>query len=266
MICRSPTGKYMEYVLRVIAGPDKGLELRLQPGAHVIGRGSRAALRLTSEDVSWEHAVITRDGDEYLIENLSAVGTWVAEAKIAGRIRLRPRDKVRLSAECVLRLEPPEGVGLLRGRFGLAAVFAVVLGLCVAALIFFGDSSQSGGDDWDSAQRVLERWAQKQAARNALTPEAGDLFGRAWRLEQAKDYEHSRAAWLRLQILLGAAEPTLHSLDLAGKDPADRALQKLLSPSPNQSLTEQETAAAFGEFVRRRLTYSNKQLGNPVLK
>lgn len=255
----------MEYVLRVIQGPDKGLDRRLQPGAHVIGRGSRVALRLTSEDVSWEHAVVTRDGDDYFVENLSAVGTWLGDAKIAGRIRMRPRDKLRLTAECVLRLEPSEGVGLLRGQFGLAAVLAIVLGLSVAALVFFGDVAQST-DDWDGANRVLDRWVQQQSGRHVMTLEAGEVFRRAWRLEQAKDYEHSRSDWLRLQILLGAVEPAIHCLELAGKDPSDRALQKLLSPIANQPLTEQESAAAFGQFVRRRLTYSNKQLGNPVLK
>ena len=76
----------MDCVIRVISGPELGLEHKVQQGAHVIGRGNKAALRLTPEDVSWEHALVTREGDDYFVENLSSQGTWIGDSKVAGYI------------------------------------------------------------------------------------------------------------------------------------------------------------------------------------
>jgi hypothetical protein len=247
----------MECVVRVIQGPDKGLEHSLAPGPNVIGRGSRAAVRLTPEDVSWEHAVITRDGGDYFVENLSALGTWIGEQKIAGKVRLRPRDKVRLSADCVLRLEPAGGAGVLGSRGVLAAALVAVLGLSVAAVFFF-DQSEEAGDDWNYAYGALDAFAQQQTAKRKLPAEAVDLFHRAWRLQKANDHQNAKAAWLRLQIVLANVEPTFRSLELAGKDPKGVALNNLLAHKPGYAPTEQDQATALAQFVQRWLVYSTK--------
>src|SRR3954451_18821437 len=127
----------MDCVIRVINGPDAGQEHRLRAGANLIGRGTRAALRLSPEDVSWEHAVVTRQGDEYYVENLSALGTWVGDAKIAGKVRLRPRDKVRLTKDTVLRLDAADGDGGVLGGRGLLVLAIVVLLGVLAAVAFY---------------------------------------------------------------------------------------------------------------------------------
>src|SRR5947209_18578138 len=101
----------MDWLIRVIQGPEQGQERLLQPGPNRVGRGRSAGLKLSPEDVSWEHAVVTRDGDEYYVENLSAQGTWVGDARVNGRVRLKPRDRIRLSEETILRVEPAAGGG-----------------------------------------------------------------------------------------------------------------------------------------------------------
>src|SRR6266550_6127044 len=144
----------MDCILRVIHGPDQGQEHRLQPGPNLIGRGKQAALRLSPEDISWEHAVVTRQGEEYYVENLSAVGTWVGDARIDGRVRLRPRDKVRLSKETVLRLDTADGGGgLLGNRLFLGSLLVAMLGLLVGVVFYQGRTSGpsrgTGPDDWN---------------------------------------------------------------------------------------------------------------------
>src|SRR3982750_4092589 len=155
----------MDCLLRVIEGPDKGREFPISAGAHLIGRGNRAALRLSPEDVSWEHAVVTRDGAEYYLENLSALGTWVGDAKISGKVRLRPRDKVRLTKDTVLRLDAADGGGgLLSSRAFLGTLLVVMLGIGAAVGFYSGKSDGSTGDaDWAGAYNKLLPWLKDQS-------------------------------------------------------------------------------------------------------
>lgn len=259
----------MECLLRVIDGPDQGLEHLLQAGPNLIGRGNRAALQLTPEDVSWEHAVVTRQGEEYFVENLSALGTWVGDAKIVGRVRLRPRDELRLTKDTVLRMEPVDGGGLLGSRAFLATAVVTMTGVLVAVLFFQGKggAASSQPDDWQGAFNTLSAWLEKQSAEHRVAPGSAELFRNAWRLEQAGDYAHSQADWLKLQVVLAAAEGTLHSLDIAGRDPTDKTLQRFLSPqTPGLDVPDEDAAGATAEFVRRRLAFSTKEAAPSLLK
>ena len=257
----------MDCVIRVISGPDQGREHRLQPGPNLIGRGNKAALRLTPEDVSWEHAVVTRQGDEYYVENLSALGTWVGDARISGRVRLRPRDTVRLSGDTALRLESADGAGgALGSRTFLVAAVIVMLGV-LAAVAFYqfgGEGEAPGGSDWAGAYNTLAPWLREQAARGRAPAEAPDLYQTAWRLEQAGDYAHSQPQWLRLQVILAADEGRMRSLALADQH-AD-ALQNLLAPPGREHVpSDEQKSAALAQFVQRRLTYSTKMKGGSSL-
>lgn len=261
----------MDLVIRVIEGPDKGQVFPVAPGSHVLGRGAKASFKLTPESVSWEHAVITRDGEDYFVENLSAVGTWVGDAKVTSRVRLRPRDRIRLSGDSVVRLESVEWGGLLASRGFLGALLAAVVTLSVAALFFSGEfeGSPAGNDDWENARRALTPWLSKQIEKGRVPRESLDLFDRAWRLEQTQDYENSSKLWMRLQIVLATAEPSLRSLALAGADANDRSLSRLLRPDPAAPATQptdDQLAAAMAQFVNRRLTFAAKKAKGGILK
>ena len=249
----------MEWLIRVIEGPDKGTEHRLPPDGKptVIGRGRAAGVRLSPEDVSWEHAVVTGERGELYLENLSALGTWVGDAKVAGRVRLRPRDRLRLSKETVLQVDSAEGGGGLLGNRGfLVTVLLLLLGLLGAVAYFQGAGASSGTDDWAAAYNTLQPWAKQQAARRKLAPEAVEILQDAWRLDNANAWAASHKLWLRLQVALAADEKAMRCFELAAKDPKDRTLQSFLTPRPGYSPSEEDKAAALGQFVRRRMAYS----------
>jgi len=74
----------------------------------LIGRGETCDLVLPTDDVSREHAVITRCWDGVQIRDLgSKNGVRVAGAPIAGEHRLRDGERVEI-ASFELRLDDPE--------------------------------------------------------------------------------------------------------------------------------------------------------------
>jgi hypothetical protein len=255
----------MECNVRVISGPSAGETMKLLPGANLIGRSAKAALRLSATDISYEHCVITRSGDEYVLENLSALGTYVDDAKLTGPVKLRPRDQIRLSRETVLRLEAADGGGgLLAGRRGilggLVAVLLVVVGFVAYDLL----SPQQQADDWNRAYALLEPWVAVEVQAKRLPEGMATLFRDAWRMEQSQDYARSSAAWLRLQLSLDVAEAKAGLQNRSREHPA--ALQRILTPpAGNMEAPEpldDEKAAAFAQFVKRRLDWSSRQGSN----
>ena len=70
----------MDCLIRVIKGPDTGASVPLPGGIVVMGRSPKAGLRLSSPDISWEHAQIVRNGTDCTLENLSAAGTYLGDA------------------------------------------------------------------------------------------------------------------------------------------------------------------------------------------
>lgn len=263
----------MDCVVRVILGPDKGQEFKLPPGPQVVGRGARAQLRVTQEDVSYEHALITRENDEYFVENLSAVGTWIGDARVAGKTRLRVGDKIRLSPDCVLQLDPADGssVGSLRVILAVALVF--MLGGVVAVAFYSNDGPKyvSTTDNWSGAHDAIASWAMQSPGNKRVSPAAVDLFKQAWRVDQTGNYDQSKKTWLKLQILLASEESQLRGTPQLVKDdqaavkkPALReaSLQSLLTPTiPPRKLSDDEMAAALLQFVRRRLDWAIRNAG-----
>jgi hypothetical protein len=72
-------------------------------GQNVIGREPGAVIQLHDDLVSRRHAMVTRTGDDVVIEDLgSANGTWVNEQPLVGRRPLRPGDVVRVGGQHVL--------------------------------------------------------------------------------------------------------------------------------------------------------------------
>lgn len=250
----------MECLLRVIEGPDAGAEAMLLPGATLVGRSPQAALRLTSPEVSYEHLVVTRSGDEYLAENLSARGTYIDGNKVTGQVRLRPRDQVRLSSDTVLRLEVASGEGLLTRWRTLGVTVVVLLLIAAGALLVREITASRGEDDWDRAYAAIAPWVQNQCRTRRLPPEMAVLLEEAWRLEQVGVYGQSQKLWLRLQLLVDSVEDRRRLKQVAA-DPANRhALQRLLTPRPTDpEPSDEDLAAATVQFINRRLTFAVRQ-------
>jgi pSer/pThr/pTyr-binding forkhead associated (FHA) protein len=74
-----------------------GRRFRIGAGQNLIGREPGAAVQFYDDLVSRRHAMVTRTGDDMVIEDLgSANGTWVNEELLVGRRPLRPGDVVRV--------------------------------------------------------------------------------------------------------------------------------------------------------------------------
>lgn len=253
----------MDLLIRVIQGPDMGLVQPLQPGPNVIGRGKAAAVKLTVEDVSWEHALVVREQDHCFLENLSALGTWVGDAKVNGRVRVRPGDKIRLTEQTVLRVEAAGGAGVSRAV--LISALVVMLLLLGAVGYFQVLAPKTSAPNWDTAYATLLPWLKTQVKNRRMPPEAVDLFGDAWRLSEASDWPGAQRAWTRFQILLSSPQSKDRCLELAAKD-QDFSLNQIMAPPPGFQPTDDQCASALGRFSDRWLTFSvNKQASlNPI--
>lgn len=64
----------------------------------VIGRGVEKGVLLDGPDLSREHFVITADGDDLFITDLSSNGTWLNGTRLerTERIRVRERDQIEV--------------------------------------------------------------------------------------------------------------------------------------------------------------------------
>lgn len=252
----------MDARLHVLEGPDKGQQFPLTQTETLLGRATRAQARLTSPEVSVEHAVIRREGEEFVIENLSAQGTQVNDAKVAGRVKLHVRDRIRLTPDTVLRLESSDVAGLLsRPRLlaGLVGTLLLVL-LLVVVLDPFGGASRP--PQWNRAYAAVLEWTQAQAAAGTLPPEAVELLRDGWRLDKAGDYKASQQRWWRLQMLLD--DPNFKRYRFAEADEAHpQALNALLFPRSGQADTssDEQAAAALRQLARRRYQAAVSQGG-----
>lgn len=262
----------MDGSVRVIKGPDAGVSCKLKPGVNIIGRSSKAALTLTSPDISWEHFSIIRNGDQYLAENLSAMGTYLDESKITGQIKLRSRDQLRISKDTVIRFDSGGTLdgGLFAGGRGIALLVGIALAI-IAGVVLMIIHSRAAQPNWDAAYVQLNAWVQQQVEPDdpkmvpvdkRLPPETLHLFQNAWALEQSHDYLASNRVWLRLRLLVEHLQDD-QKLPLDSPDNV-HALRNLLIPPPGPAWepSNDELAAAFKQFVIGRLAWSTEQAKN----
>jgi hypothetical protein len=249
----------MDWIIRVIEGPDQGLVQPLQQGPNLIGRGKAAAIKLSVDDVSWEHAVVVRDLDQCFVENLSALGTWVGETKVNGRVRVRPGDKIRLTEQTVLRVESADGSGMSRAVLITAlVVMLIILGVVGYYKVL---APAAPAQNWETAYNALLPWLQTQVKNHRMPPETVVLFRDAWRHTQAADWPGSQKAWMRLQIVLSSPQCKVRCLELAEHD-QDSSLDQVLAPPPGFEPTDDQYASALGRFTDRWLSYSVKIQSN----
>jgi len=250
----------MDCILRVIKGPDAGTTCRLMSGGNLVGRSSKAALKLTPEDISWEHLSVSRNGEQYIAENLSALGSYLDDARIASAVKLRPGDQIRLSKDTVLRLEALDGGGAMSGlgRKGLPILLLVlVIGAVAAMVMTSGDAPRA---DWNVTFGKLETWVRQESAARKLSAEMPFMLREAWRLESVEDYAGARAAWLRLKVLTDQVQSRYGVNPQSAVD--IRALQDLKLPKTGPlavEMSDEQMAAALGQFVDTWLNWATEQ-------
>jgi two-component system nitrogen regulation response regulator GlnG len=95
--------------LRVVDGPDRGLELVLEHDRATLGTGVAADLRLTDRSVSRLHVEIVRTDEGLRIRDLgSKNGTWISECRV-GEAWIVPGARMRLGAT-VLEASVTQGI------------------------------------------------------------------------------------------------------------------------------------------------------------
>jgi hypothetical protein len=236
----------MQCRLKMIAGSEGDREFALAGGESFLGRSQRCVVRLGSASVSYEHAVITREGNDYYIENLSANGTTVNGERIGAKTRLRLRDQIRLGPDVTVRVEalPASGTGG-SPRKGLVILVALML-VAGVVLIALDPFSGEGGTNWPRAYGELQTFVQNNAG-SEVPAETDRMLREAWRLEVARDRAAASQAWVRLHVLLSGSEGQFKLEHAAGRQP--RALGRLLDAKPGAAFDADFYKAALLQFV-----------------
>jgi pSer/pThr/pTyr-binding forkhead associated (FHA) protein len=193
----------MPAIIKVIEGPDTGAFAQIGPGETVVGKGTRAALRLSSPSVSVEHLVITQHDENMFVENLSARGTLVNDTKISGKVKVRLRDKIRVSEDTVLRIETEGGDSLLTQHRKLAIVLAILFAIASIVFVIADPFTKAPPPaDWDRTQAALGEFISREESLKRYPPKTRDWWDAAWRHDNAGDYRNAVRAWQELQTRL----------------------------------------------------------------
>jgi pSer/pThr/pTyr-binding forkhead associated (FHA) protein len=84
------------HLLEVKSGPGSPARYVLSEPSYVIGRGERATLELQSEEVSRQHATLTRTDGEYTIEDLGSRNGIILNGLKVHAALLRDGDELQL--------------------------------------------------------------------------------------------------------------------------------------------------------------------------
>lgn len=84
------------HLLEVKSGPGTAARYVLSEKSYVLGRGTQATIELPSEEVSRQHASLTRTEDEYTIEDLGSRNGIILNGLKVHAAVLRDGDEVQL--------------------------------------------------------------------------------------------------------------------------------------------------------------------------
>jgi hypothetical protein len=166
--------------LVVIAGNDRGRDLRLTGGPVIVGRGTDCDLVLTDIAASRKHIKLSFDGRRYQVRDLgSGNGTLVNDAFQDGLFALRDGDRIELG-NTVLRIDhpitravaapPAGGAGVGRPGAPMLEVDSLHEDSPGAALAFGDEDNTLGGPDGLATTPEPAAARALAAARHAQLP------------------------------------------------------------------------------------------------
>jgi hypothetical protein len=237
----------MDCILKIIAGPDAGQQFSCPGPETYVGRSQRCVVRLTSPSASFEHALITRAGDDFFIENLSANGTILNNERLGTKTRLRAKDQIRIGADTLIRIESlPVSAAAGSGRRLLLAAFAGAAILALAWVIGTSDAG-GGGGDWAAAYRAMQSYAQEQVTTNQMPQDVPGLLSEAWRLESGGDRANAKKSWMRVHVQLNEWD---RQQGWEAKTSSAQGLESLLNGKV-RTLAPEDMRVALKQFVIR---------------
>jgi pSer/pThr/pTyr-binding forkhead associated (FHA) protein len=238
----------------MIKGPEQGQRFECSGTEAVVGRSPRSQVRLASPTASYEHAIITRNGDDFYIENLSATGTYINEERISGKVRLKANDQLRFGPGTIARVESvPSSGGAGSRRRWLVIAFVTMLVVALGLMVFDPFSTPAQRLDLRAAYSNLDGWTQGEIKARVLPQEANDLLREAWRLEMSGDKSRANKLWIKLSVLLDGVEQRTGYQAASGKFP--NALSHLVASDhkdgASDAIGDEEMGAALVQFVSR---------------
>jgi pSer/pThr/pTyr-binding forkhead associated (FHA) protein len=251
----------MPPIIKVIEGPDTGSYVRLSAGETVVGKGARAALRLSANAVSVEHFVVTQKDESLFIENLSARGTQVNDTRITGKVKIRLRDKIRVADDTVLRIESEGGDSLLTRHRQLVIVLVALLSIIAVIFAFFNPFEKAPPpQDWERAHTALGDYISRQEAAKKYPPRMREYWDSAWRHDAAGDYKASVIAWQQLESMILTAEPPENR---AATDKNKQRLNDFLRMARPETALEEDrdgiAGVALSQFIEIRYRRAYQQ-------
>ncbi|MBO4352640.1 MAG: FHA domain-containing protein [Eggerthellaceae bacterium] len=95
------------FELRVVRGPQTGIDIELKKGELTVGRDPQCEIFLNDMTVSREHAVIEVRGDACIIKDMNSFnGVWVNDRMVETCL-LKSGDLLQIGAFCLLFRERP---------------------------------------------------------------------------------------------------------------------------------------------------------------
>lgn len=95
------------FALRVVRGPQTGIDIELRRGALSVGRDPRCDIFLNDMTVSRDHASIEVGQDACVIRDQGSVnGVWVND-RLVEASELKPGDLIQIGAFCLMYRERP---------------------------------------------------------------------------------------------------------------------------------------------------------------
>lgn len=105
---QASNGPHMKPILRMVRGPQVGLEYPLDKDTLSIGRNPECDIFLNDMTVSREHAELNAHADAYIIRDLQSFnGVWVNNVTVTQHA-LRPGDYVQIGKYDFIYDEVPE--------------------------------------------------------------------------------------------------------------------------------------------------------------
>lgn len=95
------------YDLRIIRGPQTGIDIELKRGSQTVGRDPRCSIFLNDMTVSRDHAIIEVGPTGCVIRDQNSVnGVWVND-RLVEASELKPGDIIQIGAFCLAYRQRP---------------------------------------------------------------------------------------------------------------------------------------------------------------
>ncbi|GHV19386.1 hypothetical protein AGMMS49959_04180 [Planctomycetales bacterium] len=200
--------KPLRYLVEVTAGESVGKFVYLEDKPVLVGSSPMASLSLTDAGVKAEHALVSREGEQIWLENLSSGGTLLNGRTLTKRAMLVPDDVFTVAdgVELVLRSTAEKGGGSGLTWFLVALIFVLLAGVGLAAAIAAAKKTGAGQwratQDWHGAFIQLEARLQQWRQKNIVPLELEQDFREAWFRDCGGDRANALFLWQKVKLEL----------------------------------------------------------------